>query len=58
MIGKTYVASAHFAVGRGRIKVQDSSYAAVSDEDIASGDIVRVVAIEDGRPKVVKAPEA
>lgn len=58
MIGKTYVAIAPFAVGRGRIKVQDSSYAAVSEEEIDAGDIVRVVAIEDGRPKVVKAPEA
>ncbi len=58
MIGKTYVAIAPFAVGRGRIKVQDSSYAAVSDEDIAAGDIVRVVAIKDGRPKVAKASEA
>jgi inner membrane protein len=58
MIGKTYVASTAFAVGRGRIKVQDSSSAAVSDEDIAAGETVKVVAIEDGRPKVVKAPEA
>ena len=58
MIGKTYVASVAFTVGRGRIKGHDSSYAAVSDEDIAAGDIVRVVAVEDGRPKVVKASEA
>lgn len=58
MIGRTYVASAPFTVGRGRIKVQDSSYAAVSDEEIDAGDIVKVVAIEDGRPKVVKAPQA
>ena len=58
MVGKTYVAIAPFSVGRGRIKVQDSSYAAVSEEAIAAGDTVRVVAIEDGRPKVVKVPEA
>ena len=55
MIGQTYVAVGPFVVGRGRIKVHDSSYAAVSDETIAAGDIVKVVAIEDGRPKVVKA---
>ena len=55
MIGQTYVAVGPFVVGRGRIKVHDSSYAAVSDEAIAAGDIVKVVAIEDGRPKVVKA---
>ena len=58
MIGKTYVAITPFSVGRGRIKVQDSSYAALSDEPIAAGDTVKVVAIEDGRPKVVKSPEA
>jgi hypothetical protein len=55
MIGQTYVAVGPFVVGRGRIKVHDSSYAAVSDEAIAAGEIVKVVAIEDGRPKVVKA---
>jgi inner membrane protein len=54
MIGKTYLASAAFSVGRGRIKVQDSSYAAVSDDDIAAGDTVTVVAIEDGRPRVAR----
>jgi inner membrane protein len=56
MVGKRYVAITPFTVGRGRIKVHDSSYAALSNEDIAAGDVVEVVAIEDGRPKVVKAP--
>ena len=55
MIGQSYIAIAPFSVGHGRIKVQDSSYAAVSDEEIRAGDVVEVVAIEDGRPKVVKA---
>lgn len=56
MVGHTYIAIAPFAVGRGRIKVQDSSYAAISDEEILAGDAVEVIAIEDGWPKVVKAP--
>ncbi len=55
MIGQSYIATAPFTVGHGRIKVQDSSYAAVSDERIEAGEVVEVVAIEDGRPKVVKA---
>ena len=55
MIGQNYIAISSFTVGQGRIKVQDSSYAAVSDERIETGDVVKVVAIEDGRPKVVKA---
>lgn len=58
MIGQTYIAIAPFSVGHGRIKVHDSSYAAVSEEAIAAGDAVVVVGIEDGRPKVAKAPEA
>lgn len=55
MVGGTYVAIAPFVVGRGRIKVQDTSFAAVSDEDIATGEVVEVVAIVDGRPKVARA---
>ena len=58
MIGQSYLAIAPFSVGHGRIKVQDSSYAAVSDEAIEAGDVVEVVAIVDGRPKVVKAPSS
>ncbi|MCP1335564.1 NfeD family protein [Futiania mangrovi] len=54
MIGRRYVAITPFAAGRGRIKVQDSSFAAISDEEIAEGDLVEVVAIADGRPQVVK----
>jgi inner membrane protein len=58
MIGQSYVALTPFEVGHGRIKVLDSSYAALSDEAIAAGDVVEVVAIEDGRPKVAKASRA
>jgi len=56
MVGHSYVAIAPFIVGHGRIKVQDGSYAAVSEEAIEAGDVVVVVAIENGRPKVSKAP--
>ncbi|MFN4090610.1 MAG: NfeD family protein [Alphaproteobacteria bacterium] len=55
MIGQKYVAISPFIAGRGRIKVQDSSYAAVGEDTIGSGDVVEVVAIIDGRPQVVKA---
>lgn len=57
MVGQRYIAIAPFITGRGRIKVQDTSYAAVSEEAIAKGDLVEVVAISDGRPRVVKAVE-
>jgi hypothetical protein len=55
MIGETYVAVAPFVVGRGRIKVQDTSFAAVSDENIETGEVVEVVGIVNGRPKVARA---
>jgi len=55
MIGQKYVAISPFIAGRGRIKVQDSSYAAVGEDTIGAGDVVEVVAIIDGRPQVVKA---
>jgi membrane protein implicated in regulation of membrane protease activity len=58
MIGRRYLALAPFAAGRGRIKVQDSSFAAVSDQAIAAGELVEVVGLVDGRPKVVKVTEA
>lgn len=57
MVGQRYLAIAPFAAGRGRISVQDSSFAALSDEAIAAGELVEVVAIVDGRPKVVKVGE-
>lgn len=54
MIGQRYVATSAFVAGRGRIRVRDTSYAAVSDDDVAAGDIVEVVALSSGRPRVVK----
>lgn len=58
MIGKRYVALTDFELGRGRIKVGDSSYAAVSDDAIRVGETVEVVSIVDDRPKVTRAPRA
>ena len=56
MVGQRYVAITAFAAGRGRIKVRDSSFAALSDDAIAAGDLVDVVAIRDGKPQVAKVP--
>lgn len=55
MIGRKYVAIAPFSAGRGRIRVQDTSYAAIGEDSIVEGDLVEVTAISDGRPQVVKA---
>lgn len=54
MVGQRYLAVAPFTAGHGRIKVQDGSYAALGEETIAAGDLVEVVAIDSGRPQVVK----
>lgn len=54
MVGQRYVAITSFTAGRGRIKVQDSSYAAVGEHAINAGDLVEVVALSDGRPRVVR----
>lgn len=58
MIGQEYIAITPFVAGRGRIKVRDSSYAALSDQDIAEGDLVTVIGLSDDRPRVVKAPRS
>lgn len=54
MVGKRYVALTTFKAGRGRIKVADSSYAAVSDQPILQGEVVEVIALEDNRPRVAR----
>ena len=58
MIGQEYIAITPFVAGRGRIKVRDSSYAALSDDEIAEGDLVTVIGLSDDRPRVVKAPRS
>lgn len=54
MVGRQYLAITDFTAGHGRIEVGDSSYGALSDEPVRRGDVVRVTAIADGRPKVAK----
>lgn len=54
MVGQRYVAINGFVAGRGRIKVGDSSYGALGEGPIQAGDVVEVVAIESGRPRVVR----
>jgi len=54
LVGRRFTAITGFELGRGRIRIGDGSYAAVSEQQIQVGDVVEVVAIEDGRPKVVR----
>ena len=56
MIGQRYQAITNFTAGKGRIKVQDSSFAAIGNDTIAAGDLVEVVEIAGGRPRVVAVP--
>lgn len=55
MVGQAYVALHDFEAGRGRIKVRDSSFAAVSDHPVREAQLVRVTEIVDGKPKVAPA---
>lgn len=56
LVGLRTVATSAFVAGRGRIRVQDTTFAARGDDAIAAGDFVEIVAIEDGQPLVRKAP--
>ena len=58
MVGQRYRALTDFEAGRGRIQLGDSSYAALGEAPIAAGEIVEVVAIEDGRPRVARRPQS
>lgn len=51
-VGRVLIAADDFAVGRGRVRVGDTTYAALSTEAIAAGDEVQVIAIESGRLRV------
>jgi inner membrane protein len=53
LVGRTVVAAGDFEVGRGRVKVGDTTYAAVSAEAVTAGSTVRVLAIDEGRLRVV-----
>ncbi|HVL57206.1 MAG TPA: NfeD family protein [Burkholderiaceae bacterium] len=58
LVGRRFRAITDFELGRGRIEVGDTSYAAVSVEPIRAGETVEVIAIEDDRPRVVRAGAA
>lgn len=53
MIGRTLIAVDDFTVGRGRVRVGDTTYSAVSTEPISAGSEVRVMAIDEGRLRVL-----
>lgn len=48
LVGRHCEAAADFAAGRGRIRVGDTTYSAASDDAIRAGDIVVIVAVEQG----------
>lgn len=52
MIGRRYSALGDFKAGRGRIRVADTSFAAVSDDPIKNGELVEVTVIDGARPRV------
>jgi inner membrane protein len=58
MIGQRYMAITPFVHGRGRIRVQDTSFAAVSEDAIAEGEMVVVTAFVDGRAVVARVAGA
>jgi len=53
MVGRTLIAVDDFVAGRGRVRVGDTTYPAVSTEPISSGSEVRVLAIDEGRLRVL-----
>lgn len=55
LVGQRTVAASAFVAGRGRIRVQDTTFAAIGEDPIGEGDLVDIVAIEDGLPRVRKA---
>ncbi|HPB76437.1 MAG TPA: NfeD family protein [Chromatiaceae bacterium] len=54
LVGNHYVAASDFQVGKGRVRVGDTTYGAVSDDAIQAGDTVKVVAVVLGRLRVAR----
>lgn len=52
LVGRRCTAATAFAAGAGRVRVGDTTYAAVSDDDIEAEMLVVVTAIESGRLRV------
>jgi membrane protein implicated in regulation of membrane protease activity len=53
LVGLTLFAASDFELGRGRVRVGDTTYSAVSDDPLGAESAVRVVGIEDGRLRVI-----
>ena len=54
LVGQRFVAASDFQVGVGRVRVGDTTYAAVSAEAIQAGDAVAVMAVVAGRLRVAR----
>ena len=54
LVGQHFIAASDFQVGVGRVRVGDTTYAAVSAEPIQAGDAVAVMAVVAGRLKVAR----
>ena len=54
LVGQRFVAASDFQVGVGRVRVGDTTYAAVSAEAIQAGDTVAVMAVVAGRLRVAR----
>lgn len=51
-VGRTVVAETDFHASHGRVRVDDTTYAAHSDDTIRQGDVLTVWAVSDGRFEV------
>lgn len=58
LVGTRTVATTAFAAGRGRIRIQDTTFAASSADTLAPGDLVEIVGIENDQPVVRRAEAA
>lgn len=54
-VGRACEAASEFRNGAGRVRLGDTTYAAISDAEVAEGDPLTIIAIEDGR--LVVQPE-
>jgi inner membrane protein len=52
LIGRHLIAASDFVAGVGRVRVGDTTYSALCEEIVATGDQVRVTAVESGRLRV------
>jgi len=53
LIGKHFVSATDFRAGEGRIHVADTTYGALSEDDIKAGEVVKAVGLVEGKIKVI-----